>query len=93
MIYIENDTFFGPELSKRMHAAYTAAGGNAEYHLLPPFGGEGHFLIGQADAIPLWAPLAPTVLSQATRKRWPPREATPKSATGPTRAAGFPAPS
>ena len=57
MIYIENDTFFGPELSKRMHAAYTAAGGNAEYHLLPPFGGEGHFLIGSKDAIPLWAPL------------------------------------
>ena len=30
-IYIENDTFFGPELSRRMHAAYTGAGGNAEY--------------------------------------------------------------
>ena len=56
-IYIENDTFFGPELSKRMHAAYTAAGGNAEYHLLPPFGDEGHFLIGSKDPIPLWAPL------------------------------------
>ena len=34
-IYIENDTFFGPELSRRMHEAYTEAGGNAEYHLLP----------------------------------------------------------
>jgi len=56
-IYIENDTFFGPALSKRMHEAYTGAGGNAEYHLLPPFGNDGHFLIGSADAIPLWAPL------------------------------------
>jgi dienelactone hydrolase len=56
-IYIENDTFFGPELSKRMHQAYTEAGGNAEYHLLPPFGGDGHFLIDSPDAIPLWAPL------------------------------------
>ena len=35
-MYIENDTFFGPALSKRMHAAFTAAGGNAEYHLFPP---------------------------------------------------------
>ena len=26
-IYIENDTFFGPALSKRMHEAFTAAGG------------------------------------------------------------------
>ena len=56
-IYIENDTFFGPALSKRMHEAYTEAGGNAEYHLLPPFGSDGHFLIDSPDAIPLWAPL------------------------------------
>ena len=40
-IYIENDTFFGPALSKRMHEAFTAAGGKAEYRLVPPFGNEG----------------------------------------------------
>jgi dienelactone hydrolase len=56
-IYIENDTFFGPALSKRMHQAYTDAGGKAEYHLLPPFGSDGHFLIDSPDSIPLWAPL------------------------------------
>ncbi|MGY3605104.1 MULTISPECIES: alpha/beta hydrolase family protein [unclassified Bradyrhizobium] len=56
-IYIANDTFFGPTLSKRMHEAFTAAGGNAEYHLLPPFGDDGHFLVGSADSIPIWAPL------------------------------------
>ncbi|RZN32539.1 dienelactone hydrolase [Bradyrhizobium sp. Leo121] len=55
-IYIANDTFFGPTLSKRMHEAFTAAGGNAEYHLLPPFGDDGHFLVGSADSIPIWAP-------------------------------------
>jgi hypothetical protein len=56
-IYVENDTFFGPALSKRMHQAYTEAGGSAEYHLLPPFGSDGHFLVDSPDAIPLWAPL------------------------------------
>lgn len=56
-IYAENDTFFGPDLSRRMHDAYTGAGGKAEYHMLPPFGSDGHFLIGSADSIPLWAPL------------------------------------
>jgi dienelactone hydrolase len=56
-IYVENDTFFGPALSKRMHQAYTEAGGIAEYHLLPPFGSDGHFLISSPDAIPLWTPL------------------------------------
>jgi len=56
-IYIENDTFFGPALSKRMHETFTAAGGKAEYHLLPPFGGDGHFLIDSANSIPMWSPL------------------------------------
>jgi dienelactone hydrolase len=56
-IYIENDTFFGPALSKRMHEAFTAAGGRAEYHLLPPFADEGHFLVGSASSISMWSPL------------------------------------
>jgi dienelactone hydrolase len=63
-IYTENDTFFGPALSKKMHDAYTGAGGVAEYHLLPPFGSDGHFLIGSPDAIPLWAPLVDQFLDQ-----------------------------
>jgi dienelactone hydrolase len=63
-IYIENDTFFGPALSKRMHDAFTAAGGKAEYHLLPPFGNEGHFLIGSSDAIPIWSPLVSKFLEE-----------------------------
>jgi hypothetical protein len=40
-----------------MHAAFTAAGGNAEFQMLPPFGSDGHFLIGSPDGIPLWVPL------------------------------------
>lgn len=56
-IYIENDTFFGPVLSKRMHQAFVDAGGKAEYHLMPPFGSEGHYFIGSPDAIPVWSPL------------------------------------
>ena len=56
-IYAENDTFFGPALSRRMYDAYTVAGGNAEYHMLPAFGSDGHFMINSAEAIPLWAPL------------------------------------
>jgi dienelactone hydrolase len=63
-IYAENDTFFGPALSRKMHAAYTGAGGSAEYHMLPAFGNDGHFLIGSADAIPLWAPLVSRFLDK-----------------------------
>jgi dienelactone hydrolase len=63
-IYTENDTFFGPALSRRMHQAYTEAGGTAEYQLLPPFGSDGHFLIDSPDAIPLWAPLVSRFLDR-----------------------------
>lgn len=63
-IYAENDTFFGPGLSKRMHDAYTGGGGSAEYRMLPPFGDDGHFLIGSADAIPLWEPLVAQFLDR-----------------------------
>ncbi|KRQ90417.1 alpha/beta hydrolase family protein [Bradyrhizobium valentinum] len=63
-IYIENDTFFGPELSRRMHEAYTGAGGNAEYHLLSPFGNEGHFLVSSPDSLPMWAPLVGAFLDK-----------------------------
>jgi len=63
-IYAENDTFFGPALSRKMHDAYTGAGGRAEYHMLPPFGSDGHFLIDSADAIPLWAPLVSRFLDK-----------------------------
>jgi invasion protein IalB len=63
-IYAENDTYFGPELTKRMHTAFTAAGGDAEYRLLPAFGNDGHFLIDSADGVPLWAPLVSQFLAK-----------------------------
>jgi dienelactone hydrolase len=63
-IYIENDTFFDAALSKRMHEAFTAAGGKAEYHLVPPFGSDGHFFVGSPDAIPIWSPLVTKFLDE-----------------------------
>ncbi|WP_024506080.1 dienelactone hydrolase family protein [Bradyrhizobium sp. ARR65] len=63
-IYSENDTFFGPALTKRMHEAYIAAGGNAEYHMLPPFGSDGHFLVDATEAVPLWSPLVTEFLDR-----------------------------
>lgn len=56
-IYTENDTYFGPALSRRLLDGYNAAGGRGEYHLLPPFGTEGHFLVDDPKAIPIWSPI------------------------------------
>ena len=47
-----------------MHDAFAAAGGRAEYHLMPPFGNEGHFFIGSPDAIPIWSPLVTKFLDE-----------------------------
>jgi hypothetical protein len=57
MIYTENDTFFGPALSKRLHEAWTEVGGIAEYHLLAPFKEDGHFLVDDPDSVPVWSPI------------------------------------
>ena len=56
-IYAENDSYFAPDLSKRLAAAFRLAGGRSEYHLLPPVGADGHDLISNRDAVALWAPL------------------------------------
>jgi dienelactone hydrolase len=54
-VYTENDRYFGPEVSRRMHGAFTSAGGNAEFVLAPPFGRDGHTLFSPGG-IPQWTP-------------------------------------
>lgn len=57
-LYAENDSYFPPDLSRKMEAAYVAAGGRAEYVLLPPVQSEGHALISTAPPEATWvAPL------------------------------------
>jgi dienelactone hydrolase len=63
-IYAHNDSYFGPELAKRLATAFQAAGGNVEYHVLPDFGGDGHFMIDSADAVQIWAPLVSEFLKK-----------------------------
>jgi dienelactone hydrolase len=53
-LYTENDLFFAPGLSRRMHRAYTASGGKATYHLLPAIGKDGHNLIRLDHGVALW---------------------------------------
>jgi dienelactone hydrolase len=65
-LYSKNDSYFGPALTRRMHDAFTAAGGNAEYHMLPAVGTEGHSLIHSVDAMPLWTPLVNDFLQRHT---------------------------
>jgi len=55
-VYAGNDKFFGPDLARRMHAAFTAAGGRAQFIAAPAFGRDGHGLFSATGA-PVWTPL------------------------------------
>jgi len=63
-IYTENDSYFPPELSRRMAEEFGLAGGSVEYHLLPPFGSEGHLLAESRDTAPIWAPTVEAFLAR-----------------------------
>jgi dienelactone hydrolase len=53
-LYTENDRFFGPDLSRQLHRAYSGNGGHARFHLLPAIGQDGHTLINLRSGVPLW---------------------------------------
>ncbi|MCW5744894.1 MAG: alpha/beta fold hydrolase [Alphaproteobacteria bacterium] len=54
-IYTVNDTFFAPDLSRRMARAYGETGGVVQFELLPAFGKDGHGLFSAADGVPIWS--------------------------------------
>ena len=53
-LYAENDSYFPPALSKSLADAFRSAGGPVEYHLLQPFGVDGHVFIEKEAAAPVW---------------------------------------
>jgi dienelactone hydrolase len=55
-IYTENDSYFAPRLSGAMAAAFRAAGGKADYELLPAFGDDGHFMAERPGSEAAWGP-------------------------------------
>jgi dienelactone hydrolase len=62
-IYTENDSYIGPALSKQMANAYRTAGGRIEFHLLPPFGSDGHRLLAAREGVPVWSPIVEKFLA------------------------------
>jgi dienelactone hydrolase len=62
-IYQANDSFFNPELVGSMYAAFTRAGGQADYRANPAFGSDGHdmFVLNGGSAV--WGPLVERYLA------------------------------
>ena len=67
-LYAANDSFFGPELSRKMFDAFVRAGGRAQYVALPAFGSDGHRLFGAVEGRVLWQPSVEKFL--ATVRPW-----------------------
>jgi dienelactone hydrolase len=55
-LYAANDSFFAPDLARKMFDAFVRAGGRAEFVALPAFGSDGHQVFGAADGRALWQP-------------------------------------
>jgi len=59
-LYSENDTYFRPDLARRMHAAYApglaANGARTALHILPPYGQDGHGFALRAESEAQWHP-------------------------------------
>jgi len=62
-VYAGNDKFFGPELARRMHAAFTAAGGRAQFIDAPAYGRDGHMLFS-ATGVSIWTPMVDAFLRE-----------------------------
>jgi dienelactone hydrolase len=61
-IYTENDLFFNPTYSQAWHAAFTKAGGQADFRLLPPYAKNGHMLF--VSGIDIWGPIVAQFLEK-----------------------------
>src|SRR5262249_41674378 len=70
-LYAANDTYFDAALSEQMADAFRGAGGKAEYHLLPPLGNDGHFLMFLPEATPVWAPIVARFLQNSQFAKTP----------------------
>ena len=52
--YGENDSYFGPELVKRMHSAFTESGGKAKLVAFGPFKSDAHEMFVDRDGLNIW---------------------------------------
>ena len=51
-----NDTYFSPELSKRLADAFRAGGDRVDFHVLAASGGEGHWLVETEPGVKIAGP-------------------------------------
>ncbi len=61
-LYAENDLFWGPDIPRKWHEAYTSAGGKAEFAAFGAVSTDGHSLLSKG--MPLWRPVLDQFVTQ-----------------------------
>lgn len=54
-VYASNDSFFGPDLARRLYDGFRGSGGHAKFVAAPPYGDDGHYLYSVVGR-PQWTP-------------------------------------
>ena len=62
-VYASNDSYFGPDLARRLHDVFRASGGNATFVAAPAYGDDGHYLYSVAGR-PQWTPYVDAFLRE-----------------------------
>jgi dienelactone hydrolase len=63
-IYAANDSFFGPSIAQALHAAFTKAGGRAEFEQPGPYDDDGHRLFFGHGGSAIWGPMVEHYLAK-----------------------------
>jgi dienelactone hydrolase len=68
-----NDSYFSPELSRQMADAFRSDGGKVDFHVLPAFGSEGHWLAETDGGEKVFGPVLDdamkTMMAKLAKKR------------------------
>ena len=64
-----NDSYFAPPLSRQLADAFRAAGGKAEFRVLPASGSEGHWLAETESGVKAAAPELERAVKRSTKTR------------------------
>ncbi len=62
-VYTANDSFFSPAIASAMYAAFTRAGGRADFAAEPAFGTDGHDMLLLHGGSAIWGPLVERYLA------------------------------
>jgi dienelactone hydrolase len=63
-IYTPNDTFFAPDLSQAMYAAYTQSGGLGRFEMMGAYSNDGHNLFFGVGGSRAWGPVVAKFLEE-----------------------------